>query len=74
MKAKTLLLALLAIVQAAWAQSPEPSTELTKLSQFMYGTTYSFNYPSVNEAGEPIVLSSALIARTPTDRVETDSI
>lgn len=62
------------MIQGAWAQSPEPSEELTKLSQFMYSTTYSFNYPSVNEAGEPIVLSSALIAWTPTDPVETDSI
>ncbi len=74
MRTQILLFALLAMIQGAWAQSPEPSTELTKLSQFMYGTTYSFNYPSVNAAGDPVVLSSALIAWTPSDRVETDSI
>ena len=38
-------------------------------------TVYSFNYPTINTAGERIVLSSALIAWTPTDdRQESDSI
>lgn len=62
------------MVQGAWAQSPEPSEELTKLSQFLESTTYSFYYPSVNAKGEPVVLSAALIAWTPTDRQETDCI
>ena len=57
-----------AVVPAkTWAQQAEPSEQLTRL--FMPGTStvYSFNYPTINTAGERIVLSSALIAWTPTD-------
>ena len=65
-----------AVVPAkTWAQQAEPSEQLTRL--FMPGTStvYSFNYPTINTAGERIVLSSALIAWTPTDdRQESDSI
>ena len=37
-------------------------------------TVYYFNYPTINSAGESIVLSSALVAWTPEDRQKTDSI
>lgn len=62
------------MIQGAWAQSPESSEELTKLSQYLEGTTYSYNYTSVNAKDEPVVLSAVLIAWTPDDRQETDSI
>ncbi|MBR6032914.1 MAG: hypothetical protein IKP36_13320 [Bacteroidaceae bacterium] len=58
----------------AWAQNAEPSQQLTQLLMPGTSTVYYFNYPTVNSAGEPIVLSSALIAWTPSDRQETDSI
>jgi hypothetical protein len=35
---------------------------------------YKFNYPSVNVAGEEVVLSSSLVAWMPTEPKETDSI
>lgn len=37
-------------------------------------TVYYFNYPTINSAGESIVLSSALVAWTPEDRQKTESI
>ncbi len=58
----------------AWAQGAEPSTQLTQQGMQGTSTVYVFNYPTVDTAGEQIVLSSALIAWTPTDREETDSI
>lgn len=57
-----------------WAQGVEPSKELTRLLLRGTSTVYYFYYPTVNSAGERIVLSSAMIAWTPTDRQETDSI
>ncbi len=75
MQAVIILSCLTAVVPArTWAQQEEPSDRLTRL--FIPGTctAYSFNYPTVNTAGERIVLSSALIAWTPDDRQETDSI
>ena len=57
-----------------WAQNAEPSERLERLLMPGTSTVYYFNYPSVNSAGERIVLSSALIAWTPTDRQEGDSI
>ena len=56
-----------------WAQT-EPSERLTKLQSFIKSTVYTFNYPTVNAAGEPIVLSSALVAWTPDDAQEGDCI
>jgi hypothetical protein len=57
-----------------WAQNAEPSDHLERLLMPGTSTVYYFNYPSVNSAGERIVLSSALIAWTPDDRQEGDSI
>ena len=74
MKVATLLLCLTAVVPAkTWAQA-EPSERLTKLSALAKSTVYTFNYPSVNSAGERIVLSSALVAWTPDERQEDDCI
>ena len=65
---------LLVTVQAVSAQEVQPSETLTKIRQKNECTVYTFNYPSVNVDGNPIVLSSALVAWTPSDRQETDSI
>ena len=62
------------VVQGSWAQSAEPSDRLTKLYQLGVSTAYTFNYPTVNTAGDRIVLSSALIAWTPDWPQEEDSI
>ena len=56
-----------------WAQA-EPSERLTRLQSFIKSTVYTFNYPTVNTAGEPIVLSSALVAWTPDERYDGDCI
>lgn len=56
------------------APSAQPSDTLTFISSESKSKIYSFNYPSVNADGNPIVLSSALIAWTPNDRDVTDSI
>ena len=56
------------------AQGAEPSERLNKLFASGNSTVYTFNYPSVDNDGKKIVLSSALIAWTPGDRTETDSI
>lgn len=70
-----LMLALLcAVVQATWAQPAEPSERLTRLHAFAKSTVYTFNYPTVNAAGKPIVLSSALVAWTPDERYDGDGI
>ena len=69
-----LLLCLTAVMPVkTWAQA-EPSYRLTRLLEPGTSTVYVFNYPTVNTAGDRIVLSSALIAWTPDDREETDSI
>lgn len=76
MQAVIMMSCLAAVVPAkTWAQQAEPSERLTRLFTPGSSTAYAFNYPTVNTAGERIVLSSALIAWTPTDdRQETDSI
>ena len=74
LKIRWVLAALLLMAQGAWAQTVEPSQTLTKIKKNSDCTVYTFNYPSVNVAGEPIVLSSALFAWTPSKRQETDSI
>ena len=58
----------------ATAQTVEPSQTLTMMKKVGDCSVYSFNYPSVNAAGEPVVLSSALFAWTPSKRETTDSI
>ena len=59
----------------SWAQeAAQPSERLTKVQKDGAATIYAFNYPTVNAAGEKIVLSSALVAWIPDDRKETDSI
>ena len=67
-----------AILSCCWAagsaQTVQPSETLTKLSKKNSCTLYSFNYPSVNAAGEPTVLSSALYVWTPLLKFKTDSI
>ena len=69
-----LLSCLTAVVPAkVWAQA-EPSERLAKLHEFGTSTVYTFNYPTVNTAGERIVLSSALVAWTPYERYDGDSI
>lgn len=57
-----------------WAQNAEPSERLERLLKPGTSTVYYFNYPTVNSAGEYIVLSSALVAWTPNDRQQSDSI
>lgn len=57
-----------------WAQQAEPSEKLTRLFDPGSSTIYTFNYPTVNTAGERIVLSSALVAWTPDEREASDSI
>lgn len=52
----------------------QPSEELTLLRQDNRVSLYTFEYPSVNAKGEPVVLSALLIAWTPGDRQENDSI
>ena len=69
-----LIVSLLATIQAVSAQEIVPSETLTKIREKNECTVYTFNYPSVNIKGEQIVLSSALVAWTPSDRQETDSI
>ncbi len=74
-KAAVLLLCMTAVVPVkTWAQQAEPSERLTRLFIPGTSTVYTFNYPTVNTAGERIVLSSALVAWTPNDRQEGDSI
>ena len=58
----------------ATAQTVEPSQTLTKIMKIGDCSVYSFNYPSVNAAGEQTTLSSALFAWTPSKRQTTDSI
>lgn len=65
---------LFCVVTFVTAQTAQPSETLTELSKKNNCTLYSFNYPSVNAAGEPTVLSSALFAWTPVGKNKTDSI
>lgn len=74
-QAVIILLCLTAVVPVrTWAQKVQPSERLTRLLMPGTSTVYSFNYPTINTAGESIVLSSALVAWTPDDRQESDSI
>jgi len=52
----------------------QPSKSLSFLSKKNNCTAYSFNYPSISASGDSTILSSALFAWTPSDRVDTDSI
>ena len=68
-----LMIALLSsFASGAWAA--EISDSLKYLKILNEATTYVFNYPSKNAAGEDIVLSSALVAWTPKESKETDAI
>ena len=68
-----LMIALLSsFASGAWAA--EISDSLKYLKILNEATTYVFNYPSKNAAGEDIVLSSALVAWTPKEPKETDAI
>ena len=66
--------ALICGCSVATAQTVEPSQTLTRLGKSDDCTVYTFNYPSVNAAGEPTTLSSALFAWTPSKRQSNDSI
>lgn len=69
-----LIAILLCSVTAVSPQTVQPSETLTELLKNKNCTVYSFNYPSVNAAGEATVLSSALFAWTPERRHKNDSI
>ena len=56
----------------AWAAEVSDSLKFLKILN--ESTTYIFNYPSKNAAGEDVVLSSALFAWTPKEPKETDAI
>lgn len=69
------LCSLAAVVTAqAWAQGATPSEQLTLVKKLDNSTTFSFNYPTVDNAGNNIVCSAALMAWTPADKQATDSI
>ncbi len=59
-------------VGSAWAA--EVSDSLKELNRIAQAVTYTYNYPSKNAAGEDVVLSSALVAWSPEEPKETDSI
>ena len=59
-------------VSSAWAA--EVSDSLKELNRIAQAVTYTYNYPSKNAAGEDVVLSSALVAWSPEEPKETDSI
>ena len=52
----------------------EVSDSLKQSQKLGEAIFYKFNYPSVNVAGEDVVLSSSLVAWMPTESAETDSI
>ncbi len=52
----------------------QPSTSLEIVQKQGDCTTFAFNYPTCNAAGEQIILSSALMAWTPGERLDIDSI
>ena len=60
------------LVSSVWAA--EISDSLKKLNTIYHATTFVYNYPSKNVAGEDVVLSSALVAWLPDEPKETDSI
>lgn len=59
---------------AMTAQAVEVSDSLERAFTSVGSVFYKFNYPSVNAAGEKVVLSSSLIAWAPREPKETDSI
>ena len=60
MKQWMLIALLSSLVSGAWAA--EVSESLKLLNTINQATTYIYNYPSKNAAGEDVVLSSALVA------------
>jgi hypothetical protein len=60
------------LVGSAWAA--EVSDSLKEMKTIGHCTTYTYNYPSKNAAGEDVVLSSSLFAWLPEEPEETDSI
>ena len=60
------------LVSDVWAA--EVSDSLKILNSIGQATTFTYNYPSKNAAGEDVVLSSALVAWLPEQPKETDSI
>ena len=68
-----LIIALLgSVASGAWAA--EVSDSLKLLKTLNQATTYVYNYPSKNAAGEDVVLSSALVAWSPEEPKASDSI
>ena len=68
-----LIIALLGcLASSTWAA--EVSDSLKELNAINSATTYTYNYPSKNAAGEDVVLSSALFVWSPKEPKETDSI
>ena len=72
MKQWMMIALLSSLVSGAWAA--EVSESLKLLNTINQATTYVYNYPSKNAAGEDVVLSSALVAWSPEEPKETDSI
>ena len=72
MKQWMLIALLSSLVSGAWAA--EVSESLKLLNTINQAATYIYNYPSKNAAGEDVVLSSALVAWSPEEPKETDSI
>jgi len=60
------------LVSSVWAAEVSDSLKYSHITGL--ATTYTFNYPSKNAAGEDIVLSSSLVVWTPDHPQETDSI
>ena len=71
-----ILTAVLVCCSGVWAQETGnvPSDSLEAICRSGEAIFYRFNYPSVNAAGEAVVLSSALFAWMPKEPAETDSI
>ena len=68
-----LIIALLSsFASGAWAA--EISDSLKYLKKLNEATTYVFNYPSKNAAGEDVVLSASLVAWSPEEPKATDGI
>ena len=68
---KSLFLALFLCCFAVKAQVSDSLVQVYKSSDARF---YTFNYPSKSATGEDVVLSSLLIAWTPSNPTETDSI
>jgi hypothetical protein len=68
------LSALLALGIGAWAQAPQPSTELELFLEYSGKKFYKFNYPSTSATGEQVVLSSMLACWAPASPQTGDAI